>query len=479
MPDADLLLRSATDLAALVRAGEVTATELTELSLRAIEERDGDVHAFTTVSADAALATAAEIGPGDERPFAGVPLAMKDLFAAVKGQRMTCGSSITGDNWVPEYDAFLTRRLRDAGFVIVGATSSPEFGALPVTEPRRFGATRNPWNLGHTPGGSSGGSGAAVASGMVPIAHASDGGGSIRVPAACNGLVGLKPARGRVSMGPEIGESFLAINGVLTRTVGDTAAVLDVLAGYEPGDASWAQPPSEPFAATALREPGRRRIAVIVTPPIETEVDPIHLAAVAQTADLLRDLGHEVQEIDPPFALPDLTEMFLTLWASLVGTSAGLVGGLCGNAVTPETVEPLTMALWERANAQSAFDLAAATGQAQGIARALVSSLLEWDAVLTPTLARRPVAIGEISGCSDAPLDDFTRAGEFIAFTPLANLTGQPAISLPIAHGDDGLPVGVMLTGRPAGEGDLLALAAQLEQAAPWSARVSPVAAGS
>ena len=155
------------------------------------------------------------------------------------------------------------------------------------------------------------------------------------------------------------------------------------------------------------------------------------------------------------------------------------MGGLCGNAVTPETVEPLTMALWERANAQSAFDLAAATGQAQGIARALVSSLLEWDAVLTPTLARRPVAIGEISGCSDAPLDDFTRAGEFIAVTPRANLTGQPAISLPIAHGDDGLPVGVMLTGRPAGEGDLLALAAQLEQAAPWSARVSPVAAGS
>lgn len=478
MPDPDLLLRPATELAALVRDGAVTATELTELSLRAIEERDGDVHAFTTVSADAALAAAADIGPGDERPFAGVPMAVKDLFVAVAGQRMTCGSSITGESWVPEYDGFIARRLRAAGFVFVGATSSPEFGALPVTEPRRFGATRNPWDLDRTPGGSSGGSGAAVAAGMVPIATASDGGGSIRVPAACTGLVGLKPARGRVSMGPEVGESFLAVNGVLTRTVADTAALLDVLAGYEPGDASWAPPPPEPFAASAAREPGRRRIAVIVTPPIESEVDPIHLAAVAQTADLLRGLGHEVQEIDPPFALPDLTEMFLTLWSALVGTSAGMVGALCGNAVTPETVEPLTMALWERANTQTAFELAAATGQAQGIARALISSLLEWDAVLSPTLARRPVAVGEISGCSNAPMDDFIRAGEFIAFTPIANLTGQPSISVPIAHGDDGLPVGVMLTGRPAGEGDLLALAAQLEAAAPWSTRYAPPALG-
>jgi amidase len=479
MPDAELLLRSATELAALVRAGEVTATELTELSLGAIEERDGDIHAFTTVSADAALASAAAVGAGDERPFAGVPLAMKDLFVAVSGQRLTCGSSITGESWVPEYDGFLTRRMRDAGFVIVGATSSPEFGALPVTEPRRFGPTRNPWDLGRTPGGSSGGSGAAVAAGMVPIAHASDGGGSIRVPAACNGLVGLKPARGRISMGPELGESFLAVNGVLTRTVTDTAAVLDVLAGYEPGDSSWAPPPPEPFAAQAAREPGRKRIAVIVTPPLEAEVDPVHLAAVAQTAELLRGCGHEVEEIDPPIEIPDLFDMFLTLWSSLVGTSAALVGGLCGNPVSLETVEPLTLMLWEQANRQTALELAAATGQAQGFARALVASQLPWDAVLTPTLAARPVEIGEIDGCSDDPMEEFAKAGRFIGFTPLANLTGLPAINLPIAHGDDGLPVGVMLTGRPAGEGDLLALASQLETAAPWSTRSSLLALGS
>jgi len=476
MPEAEILLRSATELAALVRAGEVTATELTESSLRAIEERDGEVNAFTTVSAEAALATAAKIGAGDERPFAGVPLAMKDLFATVAGQRMTCGSSITGDSWVRNYDGFLTRRLREAGFVLVGATSSPEFGALPVTEPRRFGPTRNPWNLARTPGGSSGGSAAAVAAGMVPIAHASDGGGSIRVPAACSGLVGLKPARGRVSMGPEVGESFLGVVGVLTRTVTDTASVLDVLAGYEPGDSSWAPAPSERFAAQAAREPGRRRIAVIVAPPLEATIDPAHLAAVAQTAELLRGLGHEVQEIDPPMELPDLMDMFLTLWSALIGTSAALVGTLCGNDVTPDTVEPLTLHLWQEANRQTSFELSVMTGRAQGYARALVASQLQWDAVLTPTLAARPVEIGEIDGCGDAPLEEFAKAGRFIGFTPLANLTGLPAISLPIAQGEDGLPAGVMLTGRPAGEGDLLALAAQLEAAAPWSERFSPVA---
>jgi len=478
VPDSDLLLRSATELAAMVRAGEVTATELTELSLAAIEERDEEVRAFTTVSADAALASAAQIGPSDERPFAGVPFAMKDLFATVAGQRMTCGSSITGEAWVRDYDGFLTRRLRAAGFVIVGATSSPEFGALPVTEPRRFGPARNPWDLGRTPGGSSGGSGAAVAAGMVPIAHASDGGGSIRVPAACSGLVGLKPARGRISMGPEVGESFLSVNGVLTRTVADTAAVLDVLAGYEPGDASWAPPPSEPFATLALRDPGRKRIAVIVAPPLEAEIDPVHLAAVARTADLLRGLGHAVHEIDPPIRLPDLMDMFMTLWAALIGTSAELVGRLCGNPVTPETVEPLTLHLWERAKRQSAMELTAMTGRAQGYARAVVASQLEWDAILSPTLGARPVEIGAIDGCSDAPEEEFAKAARFVAFTPLANLTGLPAINLPVGVGEDGLPVGVMLTGGPAGEGELLALCSQVEAATPWSRQLAPMAMG-
>jgi amidase len=247
----DLLTRSAVELAGLVRDGEVTSTELVEASLARIEEVDGDVNAFTCVDSDRALAAAGEIGSGDSRPFAGVPIAIKEL-AAVAGLPLTMSSDLFGD-FTPDYDANVTRRLKEAGFVVVGKTNSPEFGILPVTEPRRFGPTRNPWDLEHTPGGSSGGAGAAVAAGMVPVAHGSDGGGSIRIPASCCGLVGLKPARGRVSRAPESGEDFLVQDGVLTRTVQDTAELLDILEGYETGDASWAPPPAEPYGKAARR----------------------------------------------------------------------------------------------------------------------------------------------------------------------------------------------------------------------------------
>src|SRR5579884_1158921 len=230
----DLLTRSATELAALVRAGDVSARELVEASLRRIDELEPKIHAFAHVAHDAALAAAAAIEPGDPRPFAGVPIAIKDN-RPVQGMPLTMCSDIFGD-FTPGHDAYLVRRLREAGFVIVGKTAMPEMGILPTTETRRFGPTRNPWNLDRTPGGSSGGSAAAVAAGMVPIAHGNDGGGSIRIPAACCGLVGLKTSRGRISLGPELGDSLLLCEGVLTRTVDDTVALLDLLAGYEPGD---------------------------------------------------------------------------------------------------------------------------------------------------------------------------------------------------------------------------------------------------
>ena len=221
------------------------------------------MNAFTHVAADAARAAAEAIGSGDPRPFAGVPIAIKDN-RAVAGMPITMGSDLFAD-FVARHDSFCVRRLRDAGFVIVGKTTMPEMGILPTTETRRFGPTRNPWSLDRTPGGSSGGSAAAVAAGMVPIAHGNDGGGSIRIPAACCGLVGLKPSRGRVSVGPEAGQSFLVSDGVLSRSVPDTAAVLDILAGYEPGDATWAPPPPAPYAALAAREPGRLRIGLALT----------------------------------------------------------------------------------------------------------------------------------------------------------------------------------------------------------------------
>ena len=265
----ELLFRSATELADLVRSGEVRASELVQASLDRIDALEPRVGAFTHVAHEQALSCAACIGPGDERPFAGVPIAIKDN-RAVAGMPITMCSDLFGD-LVPRHDAYLVRRIREAGFVIVGKTKLPEMGILPTTEPRRFGPAHNPWDLARTPGGSSGGSGAAVAAGMVPLAHGNDGGGSIRIPAACCGLVGLKPARGRVSVGPDSGASFLVSDGVLTRTVADTVALLDVLAGYEPGDATWAPPPVAPYAELALlASPGRLRIGLALAPALES-----------------------------------------------------------------------------------------------------------------------------------------------------------------------------------------------------------------
>src|SRR3954453_1549882 len=246
MADTDLTFRPALALAALVRAGDLSARDLVEASLARIDALNPELNAFVDVFHDEALAAAAAIHPGDERPFAGVPVAVKNN-RAIEGRRLTYCSDFTGD-WRAPYDHNVVQRLRAAGFVIVGSTTLPEWGILPWTNTKRFGATRNPWDPARTSGGSSGGSATAVAAGMVPVGHANDGGGSTRIPAACCGLVGLKPQRGRISLSPEIGQSFLAIDGVLTHTVADTAAALDVLAGPEVGDAAWAPPPPEPFA---------------------------------------------------------------------------------------------------------------------------------------------------------------------------------------------------------------------------------------
>src|SRR5271157_3097108 len=247
------MFRSPSELARMVRAGEVSSRELVEISLARIAELNPQLNAFVEVDDERALAAADEVRAGDERPFAGVPIAIKNN-RALQDWRYTNGCALMKD-FIAPYDHSVVRRLKRAGFVIVGTTTLPEYGILPVSEARIFGPTRNPWDLARTPGGSSGGSAAAVASGMVPVAHGNDGGGSIRIPAACCGLVGLKPARGRVSVGPDAGQSFLACDGVLTRTVADTAALLDVMAGYEPGDANWAPAPGVPFADAVHRAP--------------------------------------------------------------------------------------------------------------------------------------------------------------------------------------------------------------------------------
>ena len=470
VPERELLFKPATELADLVRLGEVSARELAELALDAIEADEQGLNAFTVVDRERALATADAIGPGDERPFAGVPISIKDLSVATAGMRVSSGSDLYGD-YTPEYDAHVVRRIRDAGFVIVGKTAAPEMGIVPVTEPRRFGPTRNPWNTDHTPGGSSGGSAAAVAGGLVPISHASDGGGSIRIPAACCGLVGLKVSRGRISRGPDQGESFLSVDGVVTRTVADSAAALDILAGYEPGDASWAPPPFEPFSATAERSPGPLRIGLLTDPGIDTELDPQAERAARDAAALLEGLGHHVEEVDAPVQLEQTIEMFTDLWAAMV--SLGVMFGelVSGKEASPENVEPLTWALHERALATGSSSYLRSMTILQRIARGAVEWSAQWDAILTPALAKRPLRIGELDTCAPDPMATFSSSSDFTPFTPFVNVTGQPAISLPMYQGDDGLPLAVQLIGLPVSEGLLLSLATQLEAEQRWFER--------
>jgi amidase len=476
MSDSDLMFRPATELADMVRSGEVSARELVEISLERIEELNPTLNAFVDVDAERALASADRVGPGDQRPFAGVPIAIKNN-RPVEGLRLTYGCSLMGD-YLCEYDHNVTRRLKDAGFVIVGTTTLPEYGILPTTEARLFGPTRNPWDLERTPGGSSGGAAAAVAAGIVPVAHGNDGGGSIRIPAACCGLVGLKPSRGRISVAPELGDSSLGIDGMLTRTVGDTAAILDVLAGYEPGDATWAPPPAEPFASAVAQEPGRLRIAATTLPPIaDAVVDPACAGAVAEASELLRSLGHEVEEVTPPWRIEGLSELFGAVFSVHIALSIAYSGTIGGREPTAEDMEPMSWAIFSMVRKLGAVEGMAATVQLQSHTRRLVSFLAPYDALLTPALAERPLPLGSLDTAAPEPMSTFTRSGLFTPFTPVFNASGQPAISLPLYEGEDGLPLGVQLVGRPAAEGPLLALAAQLQEARPWAQRRAPVGA--
>ncbi|MDQ6745758.1 MAG: amidase [Actinomycetota bacterium] len=466
----ELMFRSAEELAALVRSGQLSARELVGESLVQIDRLQPRLNAFAHVAHDAALAVAGSIAPGDPRPFAGVPIAIKDN-RPVAGMPLRMGSDLFGD-FVPRHDAFLVARLRRAGFVIVGKTTLPEMGILPTTESRRFGPTRNPWDTARTPGGSSGGSAAAVAAGMVPIAHGNDGGGSTRIPAACCGLVGLKGSRGRVSVGPDAGESFLAVDGVLTRSVADSASVLDVLSGYEAGDATWAPPPLQPFALTAERRPGRLRIGFTLAPPLAgAELHPECERAAREAASLLESLGHEVQEIESPWPREDLLPDFTRAFGPMVSMTTLAGGRIGGREPVAKDVEPLTWEMWERARSQDALTLLAAQARLATVARTIVARLAEFDAVLTPALARRPVAIGEIHGRGPDPWGHYRRSGFFTPYTAIVNVTGLPAIALPLYHGEDGLPSGVQLIGRAVAEGPLLALARQLEEALPWAGR--------
>jgi amidase len=472
----EVLQRSAADQAALVRAGEVSARELVEASLGAIDRLNGELNAFVTLGAERALREADVISAGDERPLAGVPIAVKDIVALTEGLRTTFGTAAVGD-WIPPVDSAVVRRLRSAGAVVVGKTNTPEMGILPVTEPRRFGPTRNPWDTARTPGGSSGGSAAAVAAGMVSLAHGNDGGGSLRIPAACCGLVGHKPSRGRVSPAPGPGDVIgLVSEGVLTRTVADTALGLDLLAGYEPGDAFLSPAPTMPFARAAERGPRSLRIGFLTEAPLDFEVDPDHVEGVNEAAKLLESLGHEVEQVGFPIEDPGtFLANFLRLWVADVAGGVKTLGSVVGGALDRDRLEPLTRQMVEVGESTTAVDYVASIAQLRVAARGILGFWTDHDVLVTPTLARPPLEIGALEPAEgEEPIAMLGKSSRFVPFPPPINVTGQPAVSLPLHQASDGLPVGIHLIGPPADDELVISLAGQLERARPWSERRPP-----
>jgi len=306
---------------------------------------------------------------------------------------------------------------------------------------------------------------------MFPMAHANDGGGSIRIPASCCGLVGLKPSRGRVSRGPDLGDSFLASDGVLTRTVAETAQLLDVLAGYEVGDATWAPRPVEPYTLSARRDPGRLRIAMSAQNALGADVDPECLRGMHETADLLAQLGHEIEEASPALPGKDTLKLFTGAFGPAIALQITYGELLAGRPPEEDEIEPLSRELAGIAKGMSSIEYLACVAQLQALARGVVAFFAEYDVLLTPALAERPLRIGECTGIGEDPMADFARSGQFTPFTALFNVTGQPAISIPAGFGDDGLPTNAHLVGKPLGEDTLLQLASQLEAARPAARR--------
>jgi amidase len=355
-------------------------------------------------------------------------------------------------------------RLKAAGCIVHGKTNTPEFGTTPWTEPDAYPPARNPWDTDRTPGGSSGGAAAAVAAGLCPAAHGSDGGGSIRIPASVCGLYGIKPSRGRVSAAPGP-QSLLSQSGPITRTVADAAALLDAMSGYASGDGWWTQQPERPFLDEVEREPGRLRIAWTCTTPNDTEVAPGNRSAAQDAARCLDELGHHVAEAAPPWP-SDLTNDFMMLW--------------CVSRAAVEPAPPierfgrLNRALAEVGMQTNAADYARASGRIQAASRALVAFFDDVDVLLTPTVATPPPRIGEFRD-DEQPMTEFFATGRFVPFTPPWNATGQPAVTVPWGADDLGLPVGIQLVGRPADEATLIRLSAQLEKARPWAHLRPPV----
>lgn len=477
----DITSLDATAQAELVRTGEVGPTELVTAAIGRSERLNPDLNALIWDRFEEAAAEAA--GDLPDGPFRGVPYVLKDLDGLAAGQPYHAGTRVLRDHrYVADRDTALTEAFRAAGLVCIGRTNAPELGLVPTTEPETYGPTRNPWDPTRSPGGSSGGSAAAVAAEIVPVAHAGDGGGSIRIPASACGLVGLKPSRGRVTLGPEAGEGWggLVARLAVTRTVRDTATLLDLASTPGVGDPYWAPPPERPYLSEVGADPGALRIGWVSDPPDGSAVtDPEVAAATERTASLLESLGHEVAPASPAaLADPSVAVSFITCFGAWVARDLDHIAEITGTPVTAAGVEAGTWAVAEMGREVSAAAYLGAVECLHAYTRDVVRWWAEdgYDLLLTPTMPELPPTLGQFHSSVEDPLAGLLRSTATVSLTAVFNITGQPAVSLPLEMSAGGLPVGIQLVGAPAREDVLIRVAAQLEQAAPWAGRRPPVA---
>lgn len=462
-------------LAALVKNKQVSPLELVEASIARIEQINPQINAVIYPLFEEAKKLAQ--APLAEGPFAGVPFLLKDLLATLAGVPMFLGTKVLKEEKpiVPPQDSELVRRIKGAGFLLMGKTNTPELGLQPTTEPKAFGPTRNPWDVTRSAGGSSGGSAAAVATSMVPLAHGNDGGGSVRIPASCCGIFGLKPSRGRISLAPTYGDILngLITEGVLTRTVRDAAAWLDAVHGPMPGDPYNALPPQGSYLESLQTKLRPLKIAFSTKAPLGVPIDQDCIQATEETAKLLSELGHQIVERDIKISADYFTGAFVTVWSAGLVPTLKFIEEYLGHPLKKEDFEPMSWALFEIGKAKSAGDYLQAIRDLQLVARQLMAPYEkeDIDVYLTPTLGKPPVAIGELDSPPEDPLRGFYGGAAFVPFTALCNITGQPAVSVPLFWNKADLPIGSHLMGRMGGEATLLQLAAQLEETRPWKER--------
>lgn len=471
MPKTDeFAFLDATAQAELVRKKEVKPIELVDAAIERIERLNPQLNAVVTPMYDLAREGAKRELP--DGPFTGVPFLLKDLDAAYAGVRMTAGSRMVKD-YIPDKDDEIVKRFKRAGLIVVGKTNVPEFGFKTVTEPVLLGIARNPWDTDKTPGGSSGGSAAAVAAGMVPAAHGNDGGGSIRIPASCCGLFGLKPSRYRNPMGSNLFsiQAGIQVEGVLTRSVRDSAAMLDATAGPDIGDTGAAPTPVRPFLEEVDADPGYLNIAFTTSPGEGVPVDEDCITAVHKTAGMLSDLGHNVEEVTPGNLLP---EDAVKIYHGIICWDVEKWARFSDQIPAEDNLETSTWALYQEALKHKAIDHLHAETATHHLALVMGRFLSKYDLLLTPTLAGPPKPIGAFSAQN---LDAEGEMFRWCAFTPIANLTGQPAMTVPLHWTLEGLPVGSQFIARYGDEATLFRLAAQLEEAHSWAQRRPPISA--